>query len=375
MKIKALKIKSTVDMMVMALIFFILNISSLHIPKNVFEIEDHTTYLVMLGLVFIYNYNSGKIKQDKTIIIFWVFLGIATYMSMVFATETDTLLSVVYIILAGILILKKFFNKERVISFYIAYLLSVVPVLIIWYRGGLYVNNAIGIMICYSAVVVINLLYLFNRNSINTLLLCAMVFGMLLFIVGQRTSISVFIIIISINLFHIVKQNNNINTIMKFLFICLGVSMIFIFLYKDIIQFMFNKHGNNVDLLAGRGTIWAYLLNRIKMWGNGHYILDILNTRQMSYFSAHNTLVEAISVYGVIVFGFLVLFFSRILRKLIIFPSNIYKLYILNFAILYGIISIFENLFFFDTLVQSSTLIFLMHTNLVCNYKGENNEK
>lgn len=329
------------------------------------KIVENKILIILLYflLLFFARYKKNRIsKSFFKFLLIWQVLIIFIIISIIINNNYNNVLNYIFLLILP-LVINVTYLKENISMILLPALLTLVPLII---RNIGEINNELGMNIAVIGILTTNMLLYKKKNKNFYLLINFIIFSILTFFTSSRTSFLAFLVIVLINIIIIIKNENKSKLLIIAPLILMGL-----LLYNLKVQNVFYKiyylfmskwdHTNSIYLLSGRELIWSTVLESgISIFGNGpNYFL--INT---GYADAHNSFIQALGEFGLIVFILYVSIFILIYIRIIKIKN---KLPYINFFTAFVIISLFEDLFFASTRFYTITILFFVYIFMLFN--------
>lgn len=347
-------------------VFFILGyMLSFNMLDEFPKIVENKILIILLYflLLFFAGYKKNRIsKSFFKFLLIWQVLIIFIIISIIINNNYNNVLNYIFLLILP-LVINVTYLKENISMILLPALLTLVPLII---RNIGEINNELGMNIAVIGILTTNMLLYKKKNKNFYLLINFIIFSILIFFTSSRTSFLAFLVIVLINIIIIIKNENKSKLLIIAPLIVMGL-----LLYNLKVQNVFYKiyylfmskwdHTNSIYLLSGRELIWSTVLESgISIFGNGpNYFL--INT---GYADAHNSFIQALGEFGLIVFILYVSIFILIYIRIIKIKN---KLPYINFFTAFVIISLFEDLFFASTRFYTITILFFVYIFMLFN--------
>ncbi|NFP91580.1 O-antigen ligase family protein [Clostridium sporogenes] len=360
--------KYTLFLITLGFLFFgnLVTINAFHLKDKIKEkwiiIFLFSIILLFFMLITKGNSNLKSIERRNKLkfMVLWELFIVVTFISRYLHGE----FSVFEFILFSVLVPVSFFNNKiqqykNVIL--MASIISIIPLIHI--LGPM---NSLGTIISIAGINLLNLLTIYkSRYRYVYIYISIIIFGTCIFITESRTALISFLIVSVMIIFTTLKEQNN--SLMKYIknsFKILLIIMLIYFSYDYIYSLIFDKYSiSSSDMLSGRKRIWIGTFRwGITLFGNGiEYFIYNYNIAD-----AHNTFIEILGAFGLLSFiSFILIYFYIIFKSLRYFK----KLEYICFFSLFLLLSLAENLFFINSRMIYSNILFLTYLGCLINEK------
>lgn len=366
-----LRTKSIVFLSVVLTTFIVSNLMYLNLFFS-YEVNEKIqaawVFILIFCLIFIFFTSQYKFILSKKKILFiivWEFFIISVFVSKAIHGNFSLLEYILYSIIIPLCFFSKGILKFKN-TFMIVSVISIIPFFIL-----LGPRNGLGMIICIAGLNLLNYLNIKGIKKIYIFLSMAVIISLLI-ITESRTSLASFFIVLIIFIIHTIF-NRNIKS--YFSLIKRGVVFLFVvasgyILFKTLDELFLNKWSmNSTDITSGRSLMWEDTIkNGINIFGNGeNYFLHTYNIGD-----SHNIFIQILGSYGLISISlFLLIFLFIVFQTLKYRNNNEYTYYFVGFFL----VGMGENLFFINSQLAFSNIIFFVYLGCLLNENKINKYK
>lgn len=331
--------------------------NSMHLDER---INNKLFIIFIMSVLLLFTGNRSKKEAfDGMSKAFFLFCCL-TFIAALFRGDTGIMLSVALGVITYVLLRRSYFGYDR--QMYVTTgLAAIFSCMVIILRYSVESFNSQGIIICFTGIMLMNLLCIKEHRSLWVYLICLIIVVTLLSISRSRTCMMAFLVVGIITYWHLYLRKWS----LKSFLILLLSAMATIYFSNHLIAFferIFFKKWSNIDLTSNRINLWRSVINDKSVAGHGinHISGD-----------AHNAFIQALGVSGLLgLIGLVILVIYIIYRILKLREKTIY----LNFFSGWIIVAMFENLEVFTSRMVPVTVLLMIHILMLSGAQYSNNK-